>query len=111
MNYAIRETLIMCPIWEEGVWSSIAQRNYNSATEQLTRFLRESFSREDWNEVNWSGIINGIPLFRGESITVSDWNKYILPTVARAVRAVASDEILYDIYSFLDEKDLKKFRA
>jgi len=106
----IKNMYTMAPIWEPGVWTAIQNRDYQGVEIRIRAFLESQLTENEWKGVYWRGILKGSPSFRG-NLQQSEWDQGVLPAIMRAVRSVASDEILAAVYSTLHAEDLKKFRA
>jgi len=94
-------------LWKPSIQGELQSQNYEGLERQLKNFLGGEFDAEEWEEIYWSGILEGIPSIKGD-IDEQTWRQYVLPAIGRAVIGAASTEALIITYASL-EKQLKNF--
>ena len=79
------------PVWDSSVWDPLQNRDYVNAEKSLATIFGE-YDTERWKNIYWAGLLNGIPLFRGD-LTLGEWQSDALPLVVRTIRKTISASV------------------
>lgn len=109
-DISTNDTLLLFPVWEEGVWSALQKKAYREAEERFASFVR-SLTPDERRFIPWGNVLLGVPAMRGE-LTEGEWTSSVRPFLIREFLEIATGRMVSEVLNnFAPNERIAMFRA